>query len=208
VQLGTRAGAQELEGFADVVIAIGSEELRPDVPGSEHAVLSSAAIAAGPQALGSGGDVLIIDDGFGSWRCASAVEMAIAAGVRAITVATPGAAFGATLPPEGRAQLLPRLHGAPLDVRTFTSLEAFQPDTAVLRSVMSGAVTSVSADTVIVVGERRARDWRSLVPDGATIHAIGDAVVPRRVGPAISEGRALAATLSAVQPRFALGAPA
>jgi 2,4-dienoyl-CoA reductase (NADPH2) len=208
VQLGTRAGAQDLEAFADVVIAIGSEELRPDLPGSEYAVLSSAAIAAGPQALGRGRQVLIIDDGFGSWRCASAVELAIAAGARAITVATPGSAFGATLPPEGRAQLLPRLRGAPLDVRTFTSLDALEPDAAVLRSVMSGAVTSVAADTVIVVGERRARDWRSLVPDGATVHAIGDAVVPRRVGPAISEGRALAATLRTVQPRFELGAPA
>jgi hypothetical protein len=88
------------------------------------------------------------------------------------------------------------------------SLEALEPDTAKLRSVMSGAVTSVAADTVIIVGERRARDWGSLVPDGATVHAIGDAVVPRRVGPAISEGRALAATLSAVQSRFELGAPA
>jgi 2,4-dienoyl-CoA reductase (NADPH2) len=208
VQLSTRTEGQDLEAFADMVIAIGSEELRPDLPGSEYAVLSSAAIAAGPQALGRGGQVLIIDDGFGSWRCASAVELAIAAGARAITVATPGAAFGATLPPEGRAQLLPRLRGAPLDVRTFMSLEALEPDTAKLRSVMSGAVTSVAADTVIIVGERRARDRASLVPDGATVHAIGDAVVPRRVGPAISEGRALAATLSAVQSRFELGAPA
>jgi hypothetical protein len=58
------------------------------------------------------------------------------------------------------------------------------------------------------VGERRARDWRPLVPDGATVRAIGDAVVPRRVGPAISEGRALAVTLRAVKPRLELGAPA
>ena len=66
---------------------------------------------------------------------------------------------------------------------------------------MSGVVTTVAADTVIIVGERRPRDWRTLVPDTATVHAIGDAVVPRRVGPAISEGHALASELAPARPR-------
>jgi hypothetical protein len=53
---------------------------------------------------------------------------------------------------------------------------------------------------VIVVGERRARDWRSLVPSGPkgpTVRVIGDALVPRRVAHAISEGRAAAEAIRA-----------
>ena len=41
---------------------------------------------------------------------------------------------------------------------------------------------------MIVVGERRPRDWRALVGDASGL-AIGDTVVPRRVSHAIAEGR-------------------
>jgi 2,4-dienoyl-CoA reductase (NADPH2) len=207
LRLGTRVTRPEdLDGFDDVVIAVGSDELRPAVPGSERAWLSSAALAAGSERIGRENQVLIVDDGFGSWRTASAVELAIAAGARRITLATPSAAFGASLPAEGRAQLLPRLRGAPLDVRPFTALEAIESEAAQLRNVMSGAVHPLAADTVIVVGERRPRDWSALAPEGAAVHAIGDAVVPRRVGPAISEGHALAVALAATAAQHELGA--
>ena len=43
---------------------------------------------------------------------------------------------------------------------------------------------------------------------GATVHAIGDAVVPRRVGPAISEGHALASKLARARAGAELGATA
>ena len=62
---------------------------------------------------------------------------------------------------------------------------------------MSGAIRRIAADAVIVVGERRARDWRSLVPSGPTVRVIGDALVPRRVAHAISEGRAVADAIRA-----------
>jgi hypothetical protein len=51
-----------------------------------------------------------------------------------------------------------------------------------------------------VVSKRRARDWRSLVPSGPkgpTVRVIGDALVPRRVAHAISEGRAAAEAIRA-----------
>ena len=68
---------------------------------------------------------------------------------------------------------------------------------AELRNMMSGAIRRIAADAVIVVGERRARDWRSLVPSGPTVRVIGDALVPRRVAHAISEGRAAADAIRA-----------
>ena len=62
---------------------------------------------------------------------------------------------------------------------------------------MSGAIRRIAADAVIVVGERRACEWRSLVPSGPTVRVIGDALVPRRVAHAISEGRAAADAIRA-----------
>jgi 2,4-dienoyl-CoA reductase (NADPH2) len=166
------------------------------VPGIERARASSQAIAAGPDEFGARSRLVVVDDGFGWWPAASAVELGVRAGFAAITFATPGAAFGATLPPEGRAQLLGRLRGAPLEVRAFTALAAVDDAGATLRNVMSGATETLAADSVVVVGERVARDWSGLVPDGVMTRVIGDAIVPRKVMHAIAEGRAAARAIA------------
>jgi len=197
VRLGVTAGPADLAGFGEVILAVGCEEAPPEVPGIERALASSRAIASGASALADREHLLIVDDGFGSWSCASAVELGVRAAVPRITVATPGAAFGASLPAEGRVQLIARLRGAPLDVLPFTALSFVGDGYAELRNTMSGAIGRIAADAVIVVGERRARDWRSLVPSGPTVRAIGDALVPRRVAHAISEGRAAADAIRA-----------
>ena len=200
LRLATTAGPAELAGFSEVVLAVGSEEVLPEIAGIERAVASSLVIASGPPALAGREHLLIVDDGFGSWSCASAVELGVLAAVPRITVATPGAAFGASLPAEGRVQLIARLRGAPLDVLPFTALTSVGDGHAELGNTMSGATRRIAADAVIVVGERRARDWQSLVPPGPrgpTVRVIGDAVVPRRVAHAISEGRAAADAIRA-----------
>jgi 2,4-dienoyl-CoA reductase-like NADH-dependent reductase (Old Yellow Enzyme family) len=192
VELGRRVGADDLDGFDDVVLAVGGKEVLPELPGIERALPASQAIAQGADALAGRGGLLVVDDGFGWWPCASAVELGIRAGFASITVATPGAAFGATLPPEGRVQLLARLRGAPLTVLPFTALAAVGARSAELRNTMAGTTEEIAADTVVVVGERRARDWAGLVPAGASVRVIGDALVPRKVAHAIAEGRAVA----------------
>ena len=197
LRLGTTAGTADLAGFGEVILAVGSEEVLPEVAGIERALASSRAITAGPSALAGREHLLIIDDGFGNWPCASAVEMAVRAAVPQITVATPGAAFAASLPAEGRAQLIARLRGAPLDVLPFTALSSVGDGWAEITNMMSRTTRRIAADTVIVVGERRARDWRSLVPPGLTVRVIGDALVPRRAAHAISEGRAAAEAIRA-----------
>jgi 2,4-dienoyl-CoA reductase (NADPH2) len=200
LKLGTTAGPAALAGFGEVVLAVGSEEVLPEVAGIERALASSRAIASGTSALAGREHLLIVDDGFGNWSCASAVELGVHAAVPRITVVTPSAAFGASLPPEGRVQLIARLRGAPLDVVPFTALSLVGDGWAELKNAMSGAATRIAADAVIVVGERRARDWRSLVPSGPrvpTVRVIGDALVPRRVAHAISEGRAAAEAIRA-----------
>ena len=197
LRLGTTAGTADLAEFGEVILAVGSEEVLPEVAGIERALASSRAIAAGPSALAEREHLLIIDDGFGNWPCASAVEMAVRAAVPQITVATPGAAFAASLPAEGRVQLIARLRGAPLDVLPFTALSSVGDGWAEITNMMSRTTRRIAADTVIVVGERRARDWRPLVPPGPTVRVIGDALVPRRAAHAISEGRAAAEAIRA-----------
>jgi 2,4-dienoyl-CoA reductase-like NADH-dependent reductase (Old Yellow Enzyme family) len=189
VRLGTEVRVGDLDGFDEVVLAVGSEEVLPALPGIEQAVPASRAIAAGADAVGPSGRLVVADDGFGWWLCASAVELGVRAGCASIIVATPGAGFGATLPPEGRVQLFGRLRGAPVDVRPFTALDAVADGSAALRNVLSGATETVAADRVVVVGERVARDWSALVPAGATTRVIGDALVPRKAMHAIAEGR-------------------
>jgi len=98
LRLGEAATAADLEAFDEVVLAIGSTEVAPQLPGIEHASTSSQALRAGAAGLDGAAELLIVDDGFGWWPCASAVELGVAAGCSAITVVTPGAAFGAALP--------------------------------------------------------------------------------------------------------------
>ena len=206
LRLGTTVGADELAGFDEVVIAIGSTEVLPTLPGIERGLPSSLAIADGAERLSGRRRLLVVDDGFGWWPCASAVELGVRAGFETITVATPGAAFAASLPPEGRAQLLARLRGAPLEVRPFTALDALGEGGAELRNTMSGVAASLPADAVIVVGERVARDWDALVPPGGTVRVIGDTLVPRKASHAISEGRAAAEAIAARPRAAAVGA--
>ncbi len=139
------------------------------------------------------GACVVVDDGFGWWPSVSAVEVVVEAGVRDITLVTPGTAFATGIPPESRTQLLPRLAGSRITIRPLHTLLAIA-DGAVEVGAPGCDPERIAADAVIVVGERRPRDWRALVGD-ASGFAIGDAVVPRRVAHAIAEGREAARTI-------------
>ena len=184
LRLGAPVGGEELAGFDEIVLAIGATEVLPDIPGIGRALPPRTCSELG------GRDLLVVDDGFGWWPCASAVERGVHAGFETITVATPAAAFGATLPPEPRVQLLARLRGAPLTVRPFTALEALDDDGAMLANTMSGRTRARARRHGRRRGERVARDWSALVPATGGVRVIGDALVPRKVAHAIAEGRA------------------
>jgi 2,4-dienoyl-CoA reductase (NADPH2) len=124
------------------------------------------------------------------------VELGVAAGVQRITLVTPGVAFAMGIPAESRTQLIPRLAGVRLDIRPLTSLAGVEDGAVALRPVGDGVGDRIEADAVIVVGERRPRDWAPLVADLPGAVVIGDAIVPRRVSHAIAEGRAAARVLS------------
>jgi 2,4-dienoyl-CoA reductase (NADPH2) len=183
IRLGHTVTAADLDAYDEVVIAIGAEEARPEFP----ALRSSDAIAAGPEALAGAESLVVVDDGYGWWPCVSAVELGVTAGVRDITVLTPGTAFAAAIPAESRVQLLERLGAQRLTI------------------VPLARADTVDADAVIVVGERRPRafDW---IGDRPGVRAAGDCIVPRRVQHAVSEGCQAAAEILQTAPLKSLQA--
>jgi 2,4-dienoyl-CoA reductase (NADPH2) len=195
LRLGVEATTEDLQECDAVVVACGAEEVPPAAGGLRFASTSSEALAAGPERLRGAAHLVVVDDGFGWWPAVSAVELGVAAGVERITVVTPGVAFAMGIPADSRTQLLPRLAGTRLDIRPLTSLAAVHDGAAELTRAGDDARESVEADAVIVVGERRARDWSGLVAGLPGAIVIGDAIAPRRVAHAIAEGRAAARAL-------------
>jgi 2,4-dienoyl-CoA reductase-like NADH-dependent reductase (Old Yellow Enzyme family) len=193
LRLGVEAAADDLHECDAVVVASGAEEVLPLVGERAYASSSTEALAAGPERLRGAAHIVVVDDGHGWWPAVSAVELGVAAGLERITLLTPGVAFAMGIPAESRTQLIPRLAGVRLDIRPLTSLAGVEDGAVALRA--GGALERVEADAVIVVGERRPRDWAPLVADLPRAIVIGDAIVPRRVSHAIAEGRAAARAL-------------
>ncbi|WP_413099851.1 FAD-dependent oxidoreductase [Streptomyces sp. Inha503] len=189
-------GREGRDGFDAVVLATGAEETSPLLPLRETgAMASSAALARGVPSLAGAAHVLVADDGFGWWPGCDAVELAVAAGVPRITFVTPGTAFAGAIPPESRVQLLERLSGAcELDILPLCTATGIGPEGVTVAHRASGGTTTVPADRVVVVGERRPRTALDCaVP---LVLTIGDAVVPRRVAHAVAEGREAAVRIA------------
>jgi 2,4-dienoyl-CoA reductase (NADPH2) len=200
LRLGQEPDGATLADFDTVVVATGSDEvLPPTLARAPFARTTSQALTAGPEPLAGLAHLVVVDDGFGWWPAVSAVELGIAAGVDEITFVTPGTAFGGGLPPEGRVQLMPRLRGARLTIRPLATLAATGDGALEIRDSLTGAGRPVAADAVIASGERRPRALAADLPDTTHVIVVGDAIVPRRVAHAVSEGRAAA--------RLVIGAP-
>lgn len=195
LRLGTEVGAGDVANFGAVVVATGAVE---HLPAAAAGAMSAAeAVAAGVEGLAGRDHVVVVDDGFAWWPHAMAVELAAVAGVGRITLVTPGVAFAMGIPGEGRVQMLKRLRGRlPLAMRPLHGLVGVDDGRVEIRSA-AGESETLSADAVVVVGERRPRvvtEFESL--DGPSVLVIGDAITPRRVAHAISEGRAAADALT------------
>jgi 2,4-dienoyl-CoA reductase-like NADH-dependent reductase (Old Yellow Enzyme family) len=199
LQLGRRVGPEDVADFDAVVIATGAEEVLPAAAeGWPAARTVTDAIAAGPDVLRGVSHLVVVDDGFAWWPSVNALELGIAASVEAVTVVTPGTTFAMGIPGEPRVQLLKRLRGkVRLGMVPMTSLAGTGEGSVELRSAACGLTERVDADAVIVVGERRVRDWSAFETDERGIVVVGDCIVPRRVAHAVAEGRAAAGTVLA-----------
>lgn len=194
LRLEQEADADVLAGFEAVVDATGAQEHRPAQ--AERALTVTELLAAGVDRLRGVDRAVIVDDGFSWWPHVNALELAVAADVREVVLATPGTAFAGAIPAEARVQLLKRLRGTvDLRMRPMTQLSAVVDGAVDLRSLAAGSVERVEAGAVVVVGERRSRPWTT--PFAGGLITVGDAAHPRRVAHAIAEGGEAARMLAA-----------
>ncbi|MER5177314.1 FAD-dependent oxidoreductase [Streptomyces sp. NPDC002896] len=199
VVLGTSPTSAELAEYSQIVLATGAEEAVVPVPGELPTLTSTDFLHRYAEVVPSAPRVAVLDDGFGWWQGISAVESALAAGAREVTVITPGNGFATGLSPENRTQLMNRLTGAPLRVVAMSTVTSTTTDSVRLRHVLDGQETDLAADVLVTVGERLPRRPDFTPADGQTVRAVGDCVVPRRIAHAVAEGRA-AAEAVAVRP--------
>jgi 2,4-dienoyl-CoA reductase (NADPH2) len=195
VRVPAEPSADDLADAEEIVLATGSEETLPEIPGAERALTVSQLLDAGAPRLADVERLVVVDDGFGWWPGVSAVELGIHAGVRAITMLTPSGAFAVGIPHESRIQLLQRLQGARLQTTSFLAPAAVEAEGLAVTHRFAGDREVVPADLVVFVGERRAVRPNLPSRESARVQAIGDTIVPRRVGHAIAEGRAAAETI-------------
>ncbi|MGI5192522.1 FAD-dependent oxidoreductase [Streptomyces sp. CA-288835] len=197
VLLGAFPGADDMAAYTQIVLATGAEEEPVPVPGELRTLTSTDFLRrygdVVPEALG----VAVLDDGFGWWQGISAVESALSAGAREVTVITPGTGFATGLSPENRTQLMNRLTGAPLRVVAMSTATSTTADGVRLRHVLDGQQIHLAADILVTVGERRPHRPDFTPAAHQTVRAVGDCVVPRRIAHAVAEGRAAAAAVAA-----------
>ncbi|MCT9138048.1 oxidoreductase [Streptomyces violarus] len=197
VVLGSSPGPDDLEAYAEIVLATGAREASVSVPGELRTLTSSDFLCRYADVVPDAPVVAVLDDGFGWWQGISAVESALTAGAREVTFITPGTGFATGLSPENRTQLMNRLTGAPLRVVTLSSVISTTADGVFLRHVLDGRETSFAADVLVTVGERVPHRPDFSPAAHQTVRAVGDCVVPRRIAHAVAEGRAAAEALAA-----------
>ncbi|MFD5120995.1 FAD-dependent oxidoreductase [Streptomyces sp. NPDC058385] len=197
VRLGTSPTPAELAAYAQIVLATGAEEATVPVPGELRTLTSTDFLGQYANVVPHAPRVAVLDDGFGWWQGVSAVESALAAGAREVTLITPGNGFATGLSPENRTQLMTRLTGAPLRVVAMSGVMSTTADGVRLCHVLDGAETDLTADVLVTVGERHPRRPDFTPSDGQSVRAVGDCVVPRRIAHAVAEGRAAAEAVAA-----------
>ncbi|MET9461716.1 FAD-dependent oxidoreductase [Streptomyces canus] len=200
VRLGTSVTSAELAEYAQLVLATGAVETVVPVPGELRTLTSTDFLDQYADIVPRAPRVAVLDDGFGWWQGIGAVESALAAGAREVTVITPGTGFATGLSPENRTQLMNRLTGAPLRIVAMNTVTATTAGELRLLNVMDGQETHLAADILVTVGERRPRRPDFTAADGQTVRAVGDCVVPRRIAHALAEGRAAAEAVAAGAP--------
>ncbi|WP_406439508.1 FAD-dependent oxidoreductase [Streptomyces sp. NBC_01613] len=200
VMLHTAPTPAELARYSQIVLATGAQETAVPVPGELPTLTTTDFLNQYADVVPYAPGVAVLDDGFGWWQGISAVESALTAGAREVTVITPGTGFATGLSPENRTQLLQRLTGAPVRIVPMSTVAATTAGELRLRNIMDGYETGLAADVLVTVGERRPHRPDFTPAPGQTVRAVGDCVVPRRIAHAVAEGRAAAEAVTAEAP--------
>ena len=184
VRLGVEADLETIQALEPdaVVLAAGSRQTRPDLPGidDDRVYTSRQLLEAEAAAVG---DVVVAGGG-----CAGAqtAELLAVQG-HDVTLVEQLGDVATDAPLDDRALLLGRLRELEVDIRTETTLMRIDPDTVTLEDV-SGAREQPCDTIVLCLGARPEDELQQQLEDaGITTVAVGDAVEPRKVTEAVQE---------------------
>ena len=205
---GVRALATEV-GADDVVLATGAEPPRTGfqralplvqaLPGCERDSVFAVHDVLDPGVGAVVGHRVVLLDDLGDWRgLGTAVQLA-EAGHRVTLVTAAAVAGGALAHSAVDGLLRGRFARAGGQVLASTVVTAWRGDRAELRSTLTGAVSQLPADALVIAETPRPRTAlaNGLLTDvdGPGIHLVGDCVAARRASLAVYEARALAQRL-------------
>lgn len=195
LRLGRRAGAADLAGFDEVVVATGGRPVQPEIAGADQrAVLTVWDVLQADQAPAAAGQTaVVVDDGTGFWHAFSAAERLLAAGA-AVTYVTPAPGVASAIPGESAGDLLRRTGAKGIRFLVLHQVAGLTPDGIRLRAVFTGEEVELPAGVVVVHAGAQPENAlaRELAARSvANVHVIGDALTPRRISHAIFEGHRL-----------------
>ncbi|MBZ0129701.1 MAG: FAD-dependent oxidoreductase [Rhodobacteraceae bacterium] len=201
VRYNTYLDAEEVAAFdADaVVVATGSQPAGTGFQKALPQVAELAGFAAGGvvspeevlrREVRCGGRVIVFDEG-GNWKGGGTAWWLAEAGHKVVLV-TPAPMVGFELQRSAADHPLRKaLAALGVEVMTEAAIAGWQPGAAEVVNLLTGAVASVAADTLVMACVNRAEAgvWQGLEGHGIATHLIGDAAAPRTAAMAIHEGR-------------------
>jgi len=170
-----------------VVVATGSTPGRPDVPGidSDHVASVHDAITRGV----TGPRVVLVDSGEADWKCLTTAECLAAAGHQ-VTIVTP-VPIGAEIDAFSKPPLLRRLRAAGVEWIEYHRLASVADASVEIVESLTATTRTLAADSVVLA-------WYGVADDGLVrrlrdagldqVHAVGDALAPRRAIDAVWDG--------------------
>ena len=169
----------------EVAIAVGAEELVPDVPGAKlsHVVTALAVLRGEAQVTGH----VAVIGGLEDHLPPLVVADAIAGTGRPVTLLTEQASEGEAVEPATRYALLRRLRIKGVETRRLTALTAVRLGSLLVRDTLTNAEGRVDGiDTVVLACGRHPRSTLAdqltacRRPAGFGVHVVGDCLAPRR----------------------------
>ena len=175
--------------FVDAtILALGAQAVTPAVPSDgsiEIRIDDTIALPAG----GRTGPVLVVDEDGHNWSAAAAEFLALSGCT--VTVVTPFFEAFRELSTVSRGHVIAVLDAHRARIVPNTRLVRVQDGAGVLKNRFSGREETALATAIYWIGSLRARDdlAKELRLSRSDVYVIGDAVAPRRLVDAITEGR-------------------
>ncbi|HBW38062.1 FAD-dependent oxidoreductase [Desulfosporosinus sp. BICA1-9] len=177
-----------------VIIATGSQPLRPDFAGAQQNVVVVEDVVIGKVSVGN--RVVLLDDD-GHYRATSVAEF-LAEQDKEVHIVTPRTSEGSDIVQISWITQHSRLRSLGIKITTGSAVKETQGSTVIIEDLYSGEEEElVNIDTVVIAGMRTAQDelFVSLQKVFPEIYLIGDAEAPRSILEAIREGHLTARKL-------------